>query len=135
MKKQDLLRRYCAQPQEDDGIDPSRYFKKHETIRENRKTQQLCSQVYRTLSLLIPGACEDPYLRDLTVLSVAPAPDASRLMVTLCAPVAMEAKRLDQILMRLERSKSRLRQEVVASIHRRRAPDLVFRVQFMPGGA
>ena len=135
MKKKDSLRQYCAQPQEDDGIDPRRFFKKHQNTQADRKTQQLCRQVYRILSLLMPGSCDDPFLRNLMIFSVTPAPDAARLLVTLQAPVTTTVEQLDQIMIRLERIKGRLRQEVVTSIHRRRAPDLVFQVQCVPGGA
>src|SRR5687768_1969741 len=49
--------------------------------RRDYKTQQLCRQVSRALSLALAGECADPMLQDLVVHSVLPAPNASRLLV------------------------------------------------------
>ena len=59
------------------------------------------------------------------VADVEPAPDATRLAVTLVVPETAQA---DTARARLALVAALLRSEVAASIHRRRAPDLVFRV-------
>ena len=46
----------------------------------SRKDLQLCRQVADTLSLAL-GDCGDDCLRDLHVVRVVPAPDASQLLV------------------------------------------------------
>lgn len=94
-----------------------------------RKLQQLCRQVERALSYVVPGELGDPMLAGLSVAWVRPAgPDASRLMV---------AFRTDrptsdalQILERLERVRGKLRSEVAAAVTRKRAPELAFHLLF-----
>jgi hypothetical protein len=66
-------------------------------------------------------------LRDLGVVSVQPAPDESRLLVTVgptlpgpCEPAEVSA--------RLQKALGKLRSEVAATIHRKKVPELAFRV-------
>jgi ribosome-binding factor A len=94
----------------------------------NRKALQLCGQVERTLASVLAGECGDDVLRDLVVESVVPAPNASRVLVTVY--LAPHAPVLDahQVYEHLERARGRLRREVAAAITRRRVPDLLFRV-------
>jgi ribosome-binding factor A len=92
--------------------------------RSNQKLQQLCRQVQRTLSLMVPGELADPVLQDLAVMEVLPAPDASRLLVRLATRAA--AADVPHILERLERVRGRLRSEVAAAVTRKRAPELMF---------
>ena len=72
----------CADPDPEDGKDPRKDYLKRPNLAPNRKALQLCSQVERTLNLILPDCGEDR-LRDLLVLSVEPAPDSTRLLVTL----------------------------------------------------
>lgn len=90
----------------------------------NRKLQQLCRQVQRALSYVIPGDLGDPALQDLSVTSVVPAPDASRLLVYI--DTTRPPSEAPLIVERLERVRGRLRREVAASVTRKRAPELVF---------
>jgi ribosome-binding factor A len=94
-----------------------------------RKTLQLCSQVADTLSYVLSGECDDELLRDLQVMSVVPAPDASQLLVTVYPVVATDAT-FDAALVRqrLLAAVGRLRSEVAASITRKKAPKLLFQV-------
>lgn len=108
-------RRLCAEPGEDDGLDPrlgarrsgrggrSRHHggggpafgpgsgsgsdsgSSSKAPTADRKAAQLCRQVAVTLDEVL-AECRDDVLRDLHVLDVAPFPDASRLLVTV-APV------------------------------------------------
>src|SRR5262245_15189259 len=68
----------CADWSADDGLDPRLQPKGPRGKTSNRKCLQLCRQVERALSITLEGEI----LRDLTVESVVPAPDSSRLLVT-----------------------------------------------------
>lgn len=114
----------CAELGGEDGRDP--LFDRREGIGKvpNRKALQLCAQVARTL-MGVFADCGDDALRDLIIESVTPAPNAGRLLVTVRPAVVMETA---VVLEHLERARAKLRSEAVAAIHRRRAPDLLFRV-------
>tara|TARA_R110002072_G_scaffold120757_3_gene254102 strand:- start:3937 stop:4416 length:480 start_codon:yes stop_codon:yes gene_type:complete len=124
----------CGEIQEDDGVDPRRFFKSHsDRNKRDRKTQQLCQQVEQTLSLVLSGEFSDELLQSLIVESVIPAPNASQLVVTVSAASSHEDGRVmsldpSVVLERLDRVTGRLRSEVAASITRKRAPSLKFRV-------
>jgi ribosome-binding factor A len=109
----------------DDGIDPRVLFRPESRRRGDRGVRRLCSQVSRTLTFAL-AACRDDVLQSLFVESVAPAPDATRLAVTVRADDPIAATE------RLGHAASLLRSEVAASVNRRRAPELVFRV--LPAG-
>ena len=89
-----------------------------------RKLQQLCRQVERALSYVLPGQMRDPLLADVMVESVSGAPDASRLLVQLTT--SRPPEEAPQILERLERVRGYLRGEVATAITRKRAPELLF---------
>jgi len=111
----------------EDGIDP-RTLPRHARGKvANRKALQLCREVERTLGTLLAGGCGDSLLHDLLVQSVVPAPDSTRLLVTLSflGPAAVEA---GEVLTRLQRAYGLFRGEVAAAIHRRKVPDLTFQV-------
>lgn len=98
----------------------------------HKKTRQICKEVSRTLSCSL-GASRDALIRDLAVVSVDPAPDAARLLVTVCAmssEPAESAQRTEQLLGRLRELRGQLRSEVAAVLQRKRTPDLTFRVAF-----
>jgi ribosome-binding factor A len=120
---------HCDQLHDDDGVDPREFFKPQRTERkENRKARQLCRQVAETLDQILSGESGDEVLRTLRVADVLPAPDASRLLVTLlvdCAPEDFNRKLIEE---HLNPHRGRLRSEVAASITRRKAPTLVFEV-------
>ncbi|HOB74556.1 MAG TPA: ribosome-binding factor A [Phycisphaerae bacterium] len=118
----------CAQLHEDDGIDPKEYFRASPHRRDDRKTRQLCKQVYRTLSCLLAGQFGDPVLQDLSVQAVEPAPDASRLLVTVRLTTLRGQVSPEHVLASLARVRGALRCEVAASVRRRKAPELVYRL-------
>ena len=118
----------CDQPGPGDGLDPRRSRGEGSGKVPNRKALQLCAQVARTLAGVL-AECSDDVLRDLTVQSVVPAPNASRLLVTVAAGAAVESERLAE---HLHRARGMLRGEVAAVINRRRMPDLVFCVAGTP---
>ncbi len=88
----------------------------------------MCGQVAETLNLVLGGESGE-VLRHVLVESVTPAPNAMRLLVTLAAGPGSPTADAAEILGRLEQVRVRLRQEVAAAIHRRRVPELTFRVR------
>ena len=104
------------------------FFRRSGSKKADQKARQLCRQVYRTLSVALPG-CSDEVLQDLTVVSVDPAPDAGHLLVTVSAGAGAGGPvTLPDLLDRLGRANGRLRSEVARDIVRKRAPELAFRV-------
>lgn len=122
----------CAELNEDDGVDPRRFFRKGQT-HDDRKTRQLCKQVLRTLSFVLAGECRDEVLCELIVQSVVPAPDSSRLLVTVQPGPAASTITRQEILERLQRACPFLRQEVAAAVSRRKVPELTFEVALREG--
>ncbi len=92
-----------------------------------RKLERLCAQVEQAVSLALGGS-EDERLRDLTVESVEPAPDGTRLLVSVVPAGGASLDELDDLYAALGRARGWLRQQVAAEIHRKRTPDLSFRV-------
>ena len=97
-----------------------------------RKSAQLCRQVERRLALAF-AELEDQDLAELLLIDVRASPDGSRLLLELQRPrLGPGAPRssLDdfELLDRLGKVRSFLRQEVAAAIHRRRTPELDFRL-------
>jgi hypothetical protein len=90
---------------------------------------QLCRQVAETLDEVLAD-CGDGVLRGLRVATVVPCPNASRLLVTV-APIdgrlAPEAGP-KVVMEHLERASGHLRYEMAASVTRKRAPLLFYRL-------
>jgi ribosome-binding factor A len=121
------LQALCSDVGSEDGLDPRDEPRSHPAPQIPRKTLQLCSQVTRTLTSVLAESGDD-LLRDLTVVSVAPAPSSARLLVTVALAPWADPANLDPAAGRLEYARGRLRTEVAAAVRRRRAPDLVFRI-------
>ena len=109
---------------------PANSAGKTRSHKENRKARQLCRQVAETLDLVLSGDCRDELLQSLHVIAVVPAPNSSRLLVTVSADLPVEEFDRQEIFIAelLERQTGRLRAEVAASINRKRVPSLVFHV-------
>jgi ribosome-binding factor A len=123
--RKDLLSA-CCEVGPEDGVDPRL---DHRPVRErvkNRKALQLCAQVAETLNLVLAGECGDDVLRELTVVSVVPAPDSSRMLVTLAVPA--DGADEQDVRAHLERAAGKMRGEVAGAIHRKRVPLLTFQV-------
>jgi len=123
----DLLR-LCAQPGPEDGLDPRDFFRKSEGKVANRKALQLCGQVARTLNCILSGECGDDVLRDVVVTAVEPVPNTTRLLVTVSLAASGTGLEPAAVLERLHGASGMLRSEIAAVIHRKRTPELVFRV-------
>src|SRR5262245_27000147 len=91
----------------------------------NYKDLQVCRQVFDALSYAL-AEIDDPVIDDLALASVDPAPDASRVLVTL-VPARADLDP-DDALARVHAIVGELREEVAAEINRRRVPELVFRI-------
>jgi ribosome-binding factor A len=123
------LRPLCAQTSEEDGLDPREFFREGKQARRpNRKALQLCGQVANLLNQIFSGECGDDLLRSLNVISVAPAPDASQLLVLVAQNPNEPTVPPGEILVRLDGASGMLRSLVAAAVSRRRAPKLRFHV-------
>ncbi len=121
------MRSLCAEVHPDDGIDPRESARGHSHKKTNRHARQLCRQVAETLGGVL-ASDNDDVLRNLQVVAVVPAPDASRLLVTVGAPPGFGNVNPADVLARLGRASGKLRCEVAAAITRKKAPVLVYRV-------
>lgn len=109
------------------GADADVLFGRREAPRRSaeHKDRQLCEQVFQILSYVM-SSLDDELLSSLAVGSVEPGADSSRLLVTM---IAMEPRHsFDELVERLARSRGLLRSEIAAGIHRKRTPELMFRV-------
>lgn len=117
----------CGEIHEDDGVNPREFFKSGRGPRkQDHKAKQLCRQAAETLDQILSGETGDPRLACLRVVSVQPAPDASRLLVTVMADCANDDFCRQKSEERLQASAGRLRTAVATAITRRKAPTLAF---------
>jgi ribosome-binding factor A len=124
--RKDLLSS-CSEIGPDDNVDPRTFFEDRCEKKTNRKAIQLCGEVAKTLSFALAWEMRDDRLSLLQVDSVVPAPDSTRLLVTVSlAPSAGGDVQSEEIQDGLRRATGKLRALVAAAIHRRRVPDLAF---------
>jgi ribosome-binding factor A len=117
----------CAEVGPDDGVDARTFFRKPAHRPANRKALQMCGEIARTLSLVLSWESGDDLLRSLTVEAVEPAPNSTRVLITVSVQIDSPIDR-SEVLSRLQRSSGRLRTEVAAALHRKRVPELTFRM-------
>jgi hypothetical protein len=79
---QNKMKALCAELGPDDGVDPRDLLRQTARKKGGRKTQQLCGQVAEALDYAL-SACNDDMLREMGVVAVQPAPDQSRLLVSI----------------------------------------------------
>jgi ribosome-binding factor A len=115
----------CGQLGADDGIDPRETLRQFERKRGGHKTQQLCAQVAEALNYAFAATCNDDVLRELGIVAVQPAPDESRLLVTVGPALSGPCDRT-QVLTHLQKARGKLRSEVASAIHRKKVPELAF---------
>jgi ribosome-binding factor A len=108
-----------------DDATASDFFSNHGRARRDHKTAQLSRQVYWALSLALSDSADD-LLRDLTLVAVDPAPDASRLLVRVAPSASATPAGAADILAHLADATGHLRHEVARAITRKRAPELLF---------
>lgn len=90
------------------------------------KDEQLCEQVFQVLAYAMADLA-DEVLRSVAVESVTMSPEGGRLLLTVISDDARPAA-VEELMARLERSRGRLRSEIASGIHRKRTPELGFRV-------
>lgn len=119
-------RELCAELHADDGV--ATKYKKCDEPRggHDSKVLRLCGQALRALRLGVAD-CADPVLQQLFIAAVAPAPDASRLIVTV-APCPGATCGPAEVLSRLSAAQALLRHQVALVVNRKKAPQLVFRI-------
>jgi hypothetical protein len=95
--------------------------------RSGHKDLQVCRQVFDALTYAL-AELDDPMVEALALASVTPAPNASRVLVTLVP--SRDGIDPAAALERLRGAMSGLREEVAAELTRKRVPELVFRIGF-----
>jgi ribosome-binding factor A len=133
MKPRKITRRSilsaAAEVGEQDGQDPRTDRPEGPRKVPNRKALQLCAQVAEALNGFLVSECRDEALTDLFVESVAPAPNASLLLVTLSPTLPDAGVDVASVLAALDRAHPLFRHAVAQAIHRRFVPDLTFQVR------
>ena len=117
----------CSELGPEDGIDPRDILRQVARKKGGRKTLQLCGQVAEAINYALAAACNDDVLREMSVVAVQPAPDESRLLVTV-GPALPGSCDPTQVLAHLQQALGKLRGEVAVTIHRKKVPELAFRV-------
>lgn len=93
-----------------------------------RKLDQLSRQVEERLALVLAGEIDDEHVAALTLLGVEPEPGSGNLVVVLALPPGAGADEAMRVTRRLDALRAYLRSEIASAIHRKRTPNLVFRV-------
>jgi ribosome-binding factor A len=109
-------------------IDPARFFFDLEPARSDHRDRSLCRQAMEALQLALSDATGEARLDGAWVAAVDPAPSARRLLVSVVAPQATIASDAEAALEALVEMKPWLRAEVARAVHRKRVPDLAFRI-------
>jgi ribosome-binding factor A len=135
------MRGLCAEFSDGDGVDPHArgrpapggpHARGRSIAGLDRKAVQLCHQVAETLEEVL-AECGDGLLQALRVVDVEPAPDASRLLVTVAVDgLPQETPDLGVVHKHLAHAAGHLRSEVATAITRKRAPVLVYRLTADP---
>jgi ribosome-binding factor A len=71
--------------------------------------------------------CNDDVLREMGVVAVQPAPDQSRLLVSV-GPTQAGPFDAKLVLTHLQTAQGKLRAEVATAIHRKKVPELTYSV-------
>jgi len=117
----------CAELRPDDGIDPAVLFGRQRRPRgRHKKDRQLCGQAFKAFCMVMDQLAHMEWATDLFVAQVTPAPDASRLRVSVGVygdvPLAEALHRVE----RLTQHTARFRWELGQAISRKRVPEIFF---------
>ncbi|WP_434420336.1 ribosome-binding factor A [Nannocystis pusilla] len=115
-------------------IDPAALFGAALPAQTRRKLDQLSRQVEERLALVLAGEIDDPHVSSLTLIGVEPEPGSGNLIVVLALPVGAGGGEAELVMRRLDALRSYLRSEIAGAIHRKRTPNLVFRLVPAPTG-
>jgi ribosome-binding factor A len=92
-----------------------------------RSIGPLRREIERTLTYAL-AAARDPWLRDLVILGVDPAPDGSCFQVTVAAPEPLTPEAHAALAASLDAARGELRSELARSLQRKRTPELRFAI-------
>jgi ribosome-binding factor A len=109
-------------------VDPAALFGAAMPAQARRKLDQLSRQVEERLALVLGGEIDDPHVSALTLLGVEPEPGSGNLVVVLALPVGAGGGEAQLVMRRLDALRPYLRSEIAGAIHRKRTPNLVFRL-------
>jgi len=108
--------------------DAERFFFDLESVRPDHRVRSLCRQAQEAVLLAMAEVGLDSRLDGTFVASVDPAPGPERLLVTVVAPPQATTEAIEAAFAALAELRPALRAEVARAIHRKRVPDLAFRV-------
>ncbi len=125
--KIDQIKALCSEVSEDDGIHPRELAKKERKKRIDYKSLQLSKQAERALHLEWSGVFATSVLADLKIHSVEPEPQSQRLIVTIILDSACSCSE-KEVLVKLTNERGHLRSIIARAIHRKKVPELAFRI-------
>lgn len=115
----------CAQPHEDDGINPREWTRgSRDQNGTSRKDLQLCKQVRLAVESAL-AQWNDSLLMELVVVSTEPAPDARRIRIVLAAPPRLYLERESDLRARLLRAHAFVRAAAAQAVCRKRSPQVL----------
>ena len=114
--------------------DEARFFFDLESVRPDHRVRSLCRQALEAVSLALADANLDERLEGSWVVSVDPGPGPERLLVSIALPRGSSGTKAESALQALVEKRPWLRSELAQAIHRKRVPDLAFRVVMDPEG-
>ena len=112
--------------------DEARFFFDLESVRPDHRVRSLCRQALEAVSLALADADLDERLEGSWVVSVDPGPGPERLLVSIALPSGSSGTKAEGALQALVEKRPWLRSELAQAIHRKRVPDLAFRVVMDP---
>jgi hypothetical protein len=123
-------RRRPRPPQTDEVCpdDEARFFFDLEAVRPDHRARSLCRQAQEAVSLAFAETAHETRLEGAWVASVDPAPGPGRLLVSVVLPKGVDSTAIEDALAALAEMAPWVRSEVTRAIHRKRAPELAFRI-------
>jgi hypothetical protein len=114
-----------------DEADPGLFFggARSRPRRAEWKVLQLCRQVERAAAFTLACDCASDVLAGAALATVEPAPDAARLRLVVVLGPGKGLAHLDEAARVLRARAAAFREEAARSIHRKRAPEIVFDVR------
>jgi ribosome-binding factor A len=108
--------------------DEARFFFDLESARPDHRVHSLCRQAQEAVSLAFAEAAADERLDGAWIASVDPLSGPGRLVVSVVLPPGADGKAVDAAWVALREMAPWVRSEVARAIHRKRVPELSFRV-------
>jgi hypothetical protein len=110
-----------------------RLFFDLETPRNSWRSLALCKQVEQAASHVLVEECEDPCLDGACVVQVQPAAEGGPLVVTVVLAPGQGVEIVPRAFEALTAMSGAFRAAVAGWIHRKRVPELIFRVVLWGG--